>query len=64
MIGVGAGVSRPSLRTVQAVFPHTALQSKVICYDEITWLCPDGRGAPPRDRIDPRRRIAGSATCD
>jgi hypothetical protein len=29
-IGVGAGVSRPSLRTVQAVFPHTALRSVVL----------------------------------
>jgi propionate CoA-transferase len=29
IIGVGAVVNRPSLRTVQAVFPHTALQSKI-----------------------------------
>src|SRR5881397_2202876 len=28
-IGVGAVVTRPSLRTVQVVFPHTALQSLV-----------------------------------
>ena len=27
-LGVGAGVSRPSLRTVQEVFPHTALHSR------------------------------------
>src|SRR4030081_3106303 len=29
MIGVGKGLALPALRTVRAVFPHTALQSVV-----------------------------------
>jgi len=29
VIGVGKAFGLPSLRTVQAVFPHTALQSMV-----------------------------------
>ena len=29
LIGVGKAINLPSLRTVRAVFPHTALQSRI-----------------------------------
>src|ERR1700722_17919507 len=51
MIGVGKAFELPSLRTVPAVFPQTALQAMVSCSSGLAPLAP-GRvpGQQPRGR--------------
>ena len=66
LLGVGTGLARPSLRTVRAVFPHTALQSAVffiktgtlIIRLRIRWES-DFREADPLSTFTPLPRATG-----
>src|SRR5688500_3763963 len=64
-IGVGVGASRPSLRTLQAVFPHTALRSMVLVEGEehgSSSKISDSSAGIQSDRTSPNPQTSSSST--